>query len=96
MMNKNNRVVIAVFTVLYIIALVVMTADQKQALEEIEVARKERIEVIRLEQIDLELRIEDIKEQYKEIRDLYIRQGILLDDVRTRLHMELFEMEDLE
>ena len=95
-MNKNNRVVIAVFTVLYIIALVVMTADQKQALEEIEVARKERIEVIRLEQIDLELRIEDIKEQYKEIRDLYIRQGILLDDVRTRLHMELFEMEDLE
>lgn len=48
-------------------------------------------QAIRLKQEKIQNSIIELQEQYEDIEELYVCQGILLDDIRTRLHFELFE-----
>lgn len=52
---------------------------------------RKSVQAVEMEQENVQSRIAELQKQYEDIEELYVCQGILLDDIRTRLHFELFE-----
>ena len=59
-----------------------------------EQAWEESVQAWGLQQEDIQNRIQELHNQYDHIEDMYIAQGIWINDIRERLHFEW--MDELE
>ncbi len=71
-----------------------IVGNMEYRLEQRELEWQNSEQALLLEQEKIQNRIIDLQGQFDKIEDMYIQQGIHIDNIRTRLHLDFFE--DLE
>lgn len=88
---KVKDKIIGIVAVVALVIAIGLVGKMDCKMYEQEQAWQESVQALELEQENVQSRIAELQKQYEDIEELYVCQGILLDDIRTRLHFELFE-----
>lgn len=89
-MNK----IIAIVVITALILTVSITIRMDNEITKQKEVLKESRQALLVEQQEIQNRITELNKQYERIEDLYIAQGIWINDIRERLHFEF--MDELE
>lgn len=83
--------IIAVVAIIALIITVGIVGRMDYELMEQEQVWAESVQAAQLEQKQLQEKIIRLQGQFDRIEDMYIAQGIHINDIRNRLHFDLFE-----